>query len=120
MTLPEVKTKGYVKRLLKAAGVRPCEARGVGYPPAEMKIGGYSCTELRGVGCSLCCRPKLLATLPLARAGDGAFSRERGHARRVACGWDASRDGCGGRWEPIHRGLNGYFFASLRGLGIGR
>ena len=27
-----------------------------------------------------------------ARAGDGAFSRERGHARRVACGWDASRD----------------------------
>ena len=26
----------------------------------------------------------------------------------------------GGRWEPIHRGLNGYFFASLRGLGIGR
>ena len=42
--------------------------------------------------------------LPLARAGDGAFSRERGHARRVACGWGASlacRDGCGGRWEPI-------------------
>ena len=31
-----------------------------------------------------------------ARAGDGAFSRERGHARRVACGWDASRDVCGG------------------------
>ncbi|EOD33071.1 hypothetical protein EMIHUDRAFT_230069 [Emiliania huxleyi CCMP1516] len=29
----------------------------------------------------------------VARAGDGAFSRERGHARRVACGWDASRDG---------------------------
>ena len=50
--------------------------------------------------------------LPLARAGDGAFSRERGHARRVACGWDASRDGRGGRWEPIHRGLTGIF--SLR------
>ena len=26
-----------------------------------------------------------------------------------------------GRWEPIHRGLTRiYFFASLRGLGIGR
>ena len=66
-----------------------------------------------------------------ARAGDGAFSRERGHARRVACGWDASRDGCGGgargggardgsAGERARDGFQRIFFASLRGPAIGR
>lgn len=65
--------------------------------------GNFRKRKVLGTLCFPFCFPEnLVEPNSLARAGDGAFSRERGHARRVACGWDASRDGCGGRWEPIH------------------
>ena len=62
---------------------------------------------------------KVKKTASLARetarlAANGAMPGES-----PAAGTPAETCVCGGRWEPIHRGLTG-IFASLRGLGIGR
>ena len=79
----------------RAGGDRACRREG-------------PCPRLcRGKECRFGAVQRLESPVGHALAGSRA-APHRGTSRR------------GGRWEPIHRGPNGYFFASLRGLGIGR